>query len=57
MLSDEFNGAYVQVDGDGEVIDLPDAVEPLVDYLPVASPASTPTGRSTGRRWWTRASA
>ena len=33
VLSDEFNGAYVQVDGDGEVIDLPDAVEPLVDYF------------------------
>jgi PPOX class probable F420-dependent enzyme len=32
VLSDEFNGAYVQVDGDAEVIALPDAVEPLVDY-------------------------
>lgn len=32
VLSDEFNGAYVQVDGDAEVIDLPDAVEPLVAY-------------------------
>jgi PPOX class probable F420-dependent enzyme len=32
VLSDEFNGAYVHVDGDSEVIDLPDAVEPLVDY-------------------------
>jgi PPOX class probable F420-dependent enzyme len=32
VLSDEFNGAYVQLDGDAEVIDLPDAVEPLVDY-------------------------
>jgi PPOX class probable F420-dependent enzyme len=32
VLSDEFHGAYVQVDGDAEVIDLPDAVEPLVDY-------------------------
>jgi PPOX class probable F420-dependent enzyme len=32
VLSDEFNGAYVQVDGDAEVIDLPEAVEPLVDY-------------------------
>lgn len=32
VLSDEFDGAYVQVDGDAEVIDLPDAVEPLVDY-------------------------
>jgi len=33
VLSDEFNGAYVQVDGDAELIDLPDAVEPLVDYF------------------------
>jgi PPOX class probable F420-dependent enzyme len=32
VLSEEFNGPYVQVDGEGEVIDLPDAVEPLVDY-------------------------
>jgi PPOX class probable F420-dependent enzyme len=33
VLSDEFNGAYVQVDGDAEVIDPPAAVEPLVDYF------------------------
>jgi hypothetical protein len=32
VLSDEFNGAYVQLDGDAEVIDPPEAVEPLVDY-------------------------
>jgi PPOX class probable F420-dependent enzyme len=32
VLSDEWNGAWVQVDGTGEVIELPDAVEPLVDY-------------------------
>lgn len=32
VLSDEFHGAYVQVDGVAEVIDLLDAVEPLVDY-------------------------
>jgi PPOX class probable F420-dependent enzyme len=32
VLSDTFNDAYVQVDGDAEVIDLPEAVEPLVDY-------------------------
>ncbi|WP_310767036.1 PPOX class F420-dependent oxidoreductase [Mycobacterium sp. Z3061] len=32
VLSDEFNGAYVQLDGDAEVIDGPAAVEPLVDY-------------------------
>lgn len=33
VLSDEFNGPYVQIDGPAEVIDLPDAVEPLVDYF------------------------
>ena len=33
VLSDEFNDAYVQVDGDAEVIALPEAVEPLVDYF------------------------
>jgi PPOX class probable F420-dependent enzyme len=33
VLSEEFNGPYVQVDGDAEVIELPDAVEPLVDYF------------------------
>jgi PPOX class probable F420-dependent enzyme len=32
VLSDEFNGPYVQIDGDAEMISLPDAVEPLVDY-------------------------
>ncbi|MEE6167282.1 MULTISPECIES: PPOX class F420-dependent oxidoreductase [unclassified Mycolicibacterium] len=32
VLSDEFNGPYVQVDGDAAVVALPDAVEPLVDY-------------------------
>jgi PPOX class probable F420-dependent enzyme len=32
VLSDDFDGPYVQVDGDAEVIDLPDAVEPLVNY-------------------------
>ena len=31
-LSDEFNGAWVQVDGTAEVLELPDALEPLVDY-------------------------
>ncbi|HEY4378230.1 MAG TPA: PPOX class F420-dependent oxidoreductase [Acidimicrobiales bacterium] len=32
VLSDEWNGAWVQVDGTAEVIDPPDSVEPLVDY-------------------------
>ena len=30
--SDDWNGPYVQVDGTAEVIDQPEAVEPLVDY-------------------------
>ncbi len=33
VLSDDFNGPYVQVDGAAEVIDLPGAVEPLVEYF------------------------
>ncbi|AEF40591.1 PPOX class F420-dependent oxidoreductase [Hoyosella subflava] len=32
VLSDEFNGAYVQIDGSAEVLDMPEAVEPLVEY-------------------------
>lgn len=33
FLSDEFNGEWVQVDGAAEVLDLPDALEPLCDYF------------------------
>jgi PPOX class probable F420-dependent enzyme len=33
VLSDDFGGAWVQVDGDCEVIDSPDSVEPLVEYF------------------------
>lgn len=32
VLSDEWNGPWVQVHGTAEVLDLPDALEPLVDY-------------------------
>ncbi|MEO9328829.1 PPOX class F420-dependent oxidoreductase [Gordonia aurantiaca] len=32
VLSDEFNGAWVQVDGDAEVLDMPEAEDALVDY-------------------------
>jgi PPOX class probable F420-dependent enzyme len=32
VLSDDFGGAWVQVAGHGEVLDLPEAVEPLVEY-------------------------
>ncbi|NGP04545.1 PPOX class F420-dependent oxidoreductase [Rhodococcus sp. 14C212] len=31
--SDDWNGPYVQIDGTAEVIDLPDSVEPLVEYF------------------------
>ena len=33
VLSHEFNGPYVQVDGDAEVIDVPEAVDGLVEYF------------------------
>jgi PPOX class probable F420-dependent enzyme len=33
FLSDEFDGPWVQVDGSAEVLHLPDALEPLVDYF------------------------
>jgi PPOX class probable F420-dependent enzyme len=32
VLSDDFGGAWVQLDGTAEVIDVPDSVEPLVEY-------------------------
>ncbi|MFC7492470.1 MULTISPECIES: PPOX class F420-dependent oxidoreductase [unclassified Knoellia] len=32
VLSDDFGGAWVQVDGDCEVIDMPEAADALVDY-------------------------
>jgi PPOX class probable F420-dependent enzyme len=37
VLSDDFGGAWVQVDGTAEVIDLPESVEPLVEYFRVIS--------------------
>ncbi|WP_446212958.1 PPOX class F420-dependent oxidoreductase [Micromonospora sp. IBSANI012] len=33
VLSDDWNGPWVQVDGTAEVLDLPDALEPLVEYF------------------------
>lgn len=32
VMSDEWNGPWVQVDGTAEVLHLPEALEPLVDY-------------------------
>ena len=33
VLSDEWNGAWVQVDGDAEVLDVPDALDAFVEYF------------------------
>ena len=33
VLSDDFGGAWVQVDGTCEVLDVPHSVEPLVEYF------------------------
>ena len=35
VLSDHFGGEWVQIDGTAEVIDLPEALEPLVEYFRV----------------------
>ncbi|MFR9722096.1 PPOX class F420-dependent oxidoreductase [Streptomyces sp. MS19] len=32
VLSDEWDGPWVQIDGTAEVLDVPDAIEPLVEY-------------------------
>jgi PPOX class probable F420-dependent enzyme len=37
VLSDDFGGPWVQVDGVAEVLDLPESVEPLVEYFRVIS--------------------
>jgi PPOX class probable F420-dependent enzyme len=33
VLSDDFDGPWVQVDGTAQVLHLPEALEPLVDYF------------------------
>ncbi|MEV5978926.1 PPOX class F420-dependent oxidoreductase [Streptomyces sp. NPDC052114] len=33
VLSDEWDGPWVQVDGSAEVLDVPESVEPLVEYF------------------------
>jgi len=37
VLSEDFGGPWVQVDGSAEVLDLPEALEPLVEYFRVIS--------------------
>jgi PPOX class probable F420-dependent enzyme len=57
VLSDEWDDAWVQLDGTAEVLDMPspDAEDGLVEYFRCIS-GSTRTGRSTGRRCAGRAS-
>jgi PPOX class probable F420-dependent enzyme len=33
VLSDDFGGPWVQVDGEAEVLDMPESLEPLVEYF------------------------
>ena len=33
VLSDDFGGAWVHIDASAEVLDLPEAIEPLVEYF------------------------
>jgi len=33
VLSDDWDGAWVQLEGSAEVLDLPEALEPLVEYF------------------------
>ncbi|MER6916564.1 PPOX class F420-dependent oxidoreductase [Streptomyces sp. NPDC000594] len=35
VLSDDWDGPWVQIDGDAEVLDVPESVEPLVEYFRV----------------------
>jgi PPOX class probable F420-dependent enzyme len=37
VLSDDWDGPYVQVDGEAEVLRMPEALEPLVEYFRVIS--------------------
>jgi len=37
VLSDDFGGEWVQVDGTAEVIGVPAAIEPLVEYFRLIS--------------------
>ncbi|GAA5077701.1 PPOX class probable F420-dependent enzyme [Thermocatellispora tengchongensis] len=35
VMSDDFDGPWVQIDGEAEVLDMPEALEPLVEYYRV----------------------
>jgi hypothetical protein len=48
VLSDDWNGPWVQVDGDAEVLHMPEAADGLVDYFRCIS-GEHPDWRSIGR--------
>ncbi len=48
-LSDEFDGPWVQVDGPAELLTLPDAIEPLVEYFRCHRRRAPGLGRVPGR--------
>jgi hypothetical protein len=48
VLSDDWNGPWVQVDGDADVLHMPEALDSLVEYFRSIS-GEHPTGTSTGR--------
>src|SRR6202041_2114623 len=55
VLSDEFNGAYGQIDGDAEVIDVPEAGESLVDYYrAIAGVTAAQISRARPLNWATK---
>ena len=56
VMSDNFRGEWVQVDGTAVVIDIPDSVDGLVEYFRVIS-GEHRIGTSTARQWRTRARA
>ena len=43
VLSDDWDGPYVHVDGMAEVLDMPEALDGLIDYCPRGSPGCVAT--------------
>ena len=50
VISERFWGAWHTVEGAVEIVELPEAMEPLVEYYRATSAASIPTGTTTARR-------
>lgn len=50
VLSDDWDGPYVQVDGRAEVLDMPEALDGLVEYYRCIA-GEHPTGTTTAGRW------